>query len=195
MSIPVSIPATRQHRIHRIEHGHRSVTRGVVVHVMAGTLAGTLAWWTEEGHEPDGAHLCIGLKEAVQTADLNAVCWHAPGDNSHMAGAQDGNHQWIGIEHEGQGSDSRKTWIGRRKQRIMSANRCAWVLYHAELGAPQWNVNVAHHSDFPAGGHPCPGSGFPSDLYIAAAQRAYANLVRSKGKRWTRTPRPKALTR
>lgn len=188
-------PSTEQHRIARITHGTRSVTRGVVVHVMAGTLAGTLEWWKDTSHEADGAHLCIGLKKAVQTADLDAVCWHAPGDDIKIPGTQNGNHEFIGIEHEGQGYDSRKTWIKRRKQRIMSANRCGWICYNYKLGEPKWNFNVAHHSDFPLGAHPCPGMGFPDDLYIAAARRAYRNLQRSNGKRWTRIPRPKALVR
>lgn len=191
----IRVPNTELHIIPRIDHGDRPVTKGVVVHVMAGTLDGTLSWWAQTTHEADGAHLCIGLSKAVQTADLNAVCWHAPGDDVKIPGTQNGNHEFIGIEHEGQGSDSRATWIKRRKQRVLSANRCAWICYHYKLGVPEWNKNVAHHSDFPAGGHPCPGAGFPNDLYIQAAQRAYQNLVRSKGKRWTRIPLPKKLSR
>lgn len=190
-----TVPSTKQHRIKRIDHGHRGTTRGVVIHVMAGTLAGTLSWWADTSHEADGAHLAIGLKEAVQTADLDAICWHAPGDDVKIPGTQNGNHEFIGFEHEGGGLDDRKTWIKRRKQRVMSANRCAWVCYHYHLGEPEWNKNVGEHSDFPAGGHPCPGPGFPKDLYIKAAQRAYKNLVRSRGKRWTRTPRPAIFSR
>lgn len=191
----VRAPNTELHLIPRISHGTRTTTKGVVIHVMAGTLAGTLAWWPRTDHEADGAHLCIGLSKAVQTADLDAVCWHAPGDDYKIPGTQNGNHEFIGIEHEGGGLDDRKTWIKRRKQRVLSANRCAWICYHYHLGEPEWNRNVAHHSDFPAGGHPCPGPGFPNDLYIAAAQRSYKNLVRSKGKRWTRIPLPKKLSR
>lgn len=193
--LSTQLPASTQHRIARIEHGTRTTTRGVVLHVMDGTLAGTLSWWADTSHEADGAHICVGLKEVVQTAGLNTVCWHAPGDNTHMQGVQDGNHEWIGIEHEGHGLDSPREWVRRRKQRIMSANRCAWICYHARLGEPEYNVNVARHSDFPAGGHPCPGDGFPMALYILAARRAYRNLERSGGTRWTRTWRPKALAR
>lgn len=184
-----ALPNTEQHHIERIWRGTRKETKGVVIHVMDGTLTGTLAWWGQEGHEPDGAHVCIGLRKAVQTADLDALAWHAPGDDVHMPGQQDGNHQFIGIEHEGTGKDSRLRWRLRRLQRVLSANRCAWILYHYDLGVPEWNVNVALHSDFPAGAHECPGPGFPKDLYIRAAQRAYRNLSRSKGKRWTRLPR------
>lgn len=194
-TLPATLPATRQHRIDRIAHGTRTSTLGVVIHVMDGTLAGTLSWWGESGHEADGAHICVGLSEVVQTANLHAICWHAPGDDVRIKGLQSGNLQFIGIEHEGGGKDSRATWITRRKQRVMSANRTAWICYHAHLGEPAWDVNVTEHVDFPVGGHPCPGPGFPRDLYIKAARRAYRNLQRSGGRRWTRTPRPKALTR
>lgn len=188
-------PATEKHLIQRINHGTRDRTEGVVVHVMAGTLAGTLSWWERADHEADGAHLCFGLSRAVQTAPMMAVCWHAPGDDAQIPGSQNGNYGWVGFEHEGGGTDSRLKWILRRKQRIMSANRCAWVCFKGGLGKPEYGKNVAKHSDFPQGGHPCPGPGFPMDLYIRAAQRAYANLVRSNGRRWTRTPRPRLLAR
>jgi N-acetyl-anhydromuramyl-L-alanine amidase AmpD len=179
------LPSTRQVRIPEIDHGRRATTKGVVVHVMAGTLAGTLSWWRQPGHEADGAHICVGLKEAVQTADLDAVCWHAPGAATTRPGVS-GNSEFVGIEHEGGGDDSYLKWLLRRKQRVMSANRCAWVLYHYECGAPQWGYNVLPHSAFPAGRHACPGSSFPKTLYMAAVKRAYRNLQRSNGRYWTR---------
>ncbi len=183
-----SLPNTRQVHIPVIEHGQRSRTRGVVVHVMAGTLAGTLTWWRQggtPGHEADGAHICIGLNEAVQTADLDAVCWHAPGPTPMRAGVN-GNHDFVGIEHEGQGNDSFTKWVLRRKQRKLSANRAAWVLYHYGCGAPKWGYNVLPHSAFPKGGHPCPGPGFPRRLYMLAVKRAYRSLELSGGRRWSR---------
>jgi N-acetyl-anhydromuramyl-L-alanine amidase AmpD len=181
------VPNTEQHIIPRINHGRRETTKGVVIHVMDGTLEGTLSWWNQSGHEADGAHLCIGKTKAVQTADLDAVCWHAPGDDATKAGKQNGNHEYVGIEHEGTGTDSRTTWILRLRQRRLSANRAAWICYHYGLGRPSFvSGTLALHSDFPQGGHPCPGPGFPKDLYAKAAQRAYKNLVRSKGKKWTR---------
>lgn len=191
----IPLPNTEQFRIKLIDHGRRTVTKGVIIHAMDGTLDGTLSWWSQKGHEADGAHVCIGLKRAVQTADLDAICWQAPGDDVKIPGAQDGNHQYVGIEHEATGTDSRQTWIKRRRQRILSANRCAWICYRYNLGLPEWNKNVALHSDFPAGKHNCPGPGFPKDLYIKAAQRAYKNLTSSRGKRWTRIPLPKRFSK
>jgi N-acetyl-anhydromuramyl-L-alanine amidase AmpD len=181
------VPNTPSYFIPRINHGTRTTTKGVVLHVMDGTLAGTLAWFAQDGHEADGAHLCIGKKDAVQTADLDAVVWHAPGDNSHQAGIQNGNHEYVAIEHEGKGTDSRAKWVFRVRQRRLSANRAAWTCYHYGLGMPSFVTGtLVLHSDFPQGRHACPGPGFPKDLYAKAAQRAYKNLVRSKGKKWTR---------
>jgi hypothetical protein len=75
------------------------------------------------------------------------------------------------------------------KQRKMSANRAAWVLYHYDCGAPKWGHNVVPHCAFPAGRHPgCPGPNFPRLLYMAAVKRAYRNLQLSRGKRWTLLP-------
>jgi hypothetical protein len=182
-----TLPATHQQHIDAIAHGRRTTTLGVTIHVMAGTLAGTLSWWPQPAAKGYGAHLCVGLEESVQTADLDAVCYHAPGDNVLHPGRQDGNHQFVGIEHEGRGDDSKLTWARRRKQRKMSANRAAWILHHYGCGAPVWGVNVVPHAGFPLGGHPgCPGPNFPRTLYMLAVRRAYRNLQRSGGRRWTR---------
>jgi hypothetical protein len=180
------LPNTRLHQISAVEHGLRTTTKGVTVHVMAGTLAGTLSWWPQPRAKGTGAHVAVGLDEAVQTANLDAICWHAPGDDVLAPGVQNGNHEFVGIEHEGRGSDSYLTWLRRRKQRRLSANRAAWILYHYGCGSPRWGVNVVPHSAFPLGGHPsCPGAHFPRRLYMLAVKRAYRNLRRSGGQRWT----------
>ena len=153
---------------------------------MDGSLEGSISWWRRPGNKI-GAHICIDNKKAVQTADLDAVCWHAPGDNMAQAGSQLGNSQFIGIEHAGFGHDSYTRWLARRKQRVMSANRTAWILYHYKCGKPKWGVNVVRHSNFSGTTHrSCPGKSFPYRLYMLAVNRAYRNLVKSKGKKWTR---------
>jgi hypothetical protein len=180
------LPATVQERKPLLDHGRRSETLGVAIHVMAGTLAGTLSWWENPECKGLGAHVAIGLNRAVQTADLDALCYHAPGDNVLDPGLQSGNRQFVGIEHEGGGLDSYVTWLRRRKQRRMSANRAAWILHHYNCGAPKWGHNVVPHSAFPLGRHACPGPHFPRRLYMLAVKRAYRNLQQSGGQRWTK---------
>jgi N-acetyl-anhydromuramyl-L-alanine amidase AmpD len=143
---------------------------------MDGTMSGTLSWWGRRGNRV-GAHLCIGKSgTVVQTADLDQVCYHVPG----------GNTYWVGIEHEGWGGQSKATWLARRKQRVVSANRTAWICYHYGLGQPTWGRNIRKHSDFGTTHPHCPGRNFPKALYQAAARRAYRNLVKSKGRSWSR---------
>lgn len=180
-------PNTYQHRIAKLEHGKRYRTRGVVIHVMDGpTIAGAISWWSRAGNRV-GAHLCVDNSKAVQTADLDAICWHAPGDNMADPGKQSGNSEFVGIEHTGYGTDSYMRWLLRRKQRVLSANRTAWVLYHYRCGVPKWGHNVVRHSEFSRTDHKnCPGKSFPVKLYMAAVNRAYKNLVKSRGKKWTR---------
>lgn len=181
------LPNTKQHHIHQLEHGRRYRTRGVVIHVMDGTgYDGLLSWWGRRGNKV-GAHVAIFKDFAVQTADLDQICYHAPGDNMADPGVQSGNYEFIGIEHAGYGTDSMARWLLRRKQRVLSANRCAWILYHYRCGVPKWGHNVVRHSEFSRTTHKnCPGKGFPVILYMAAVNRAYRNLVKSRGKSWSR---------
>jgi hypothetical protein len=187
MTLPAMLPDTTQHRIAALDHGKRTETLGVVIHVMEGTLLGTLSWWADARDKGIGAQVCIGANgQSVQTADLNSVCYHAPGDDSARIGAQSGNHEYVGIEHEGTAEQSKLTWIRRRRQRKASANRAAFILYYGRCGKPKWGFNVVPHRDFPEGGHPnCPGPNFPTLLYMRAVKRAYRNLENSGGQYWT----------
>lgn len=182
------LPSTRQHRISKLEHGLRRSTKGVVIHVMDGTLTGTLAWWARPANVPAiGAHVAIGKSEAVQTANLDAICYHAPGDNMVEPGIQFGNSSFVGIEHEGGGFDSKAKWLGRSKQLSLSANRTAWILYHYKCGRPKWNHNVVRHANFSGTTHKnCPGAGFPVWPYMVLVHAAYARLVATKGRTWSK---------
>lgn len=186
-----SVLNTRQHRIPKIEHGRRPRTRGVVVHVMDGYFSYITTWFSRRDNRKGiGTHLAVGLKsgDVVQMADLDAICYHAPGDNMADPGQQSGNYEFVGIEHEGFGTQSMARWVARRTQRVLSANRTAWILYHYHCGAPKWGHNVVRHSEFSRTTHRmCPGPGFPTLLYMAAVKRAYRNLVNSRGRTWNRT--------
>lgn len=164
------------------DHGTRRLTVGVVIHDIEGSAEGAESWFHNPRCGGVGAHVIVGLSKVVQVVDLDNKCWHAVAANA----------GWIGIEHEGRSTDSRETWIKRRLQRKLSANRTAWICWKYKLGQPTWGENVRSHSSGGEawGNHDDPGPGFPRDLYIAAARRAYRNLVASKGKRWTRLPSP-----
>lgn len=172
----VWLPNTPRHLERNIAHGKRPKTRGVVIHTIEGSDEGAISWFANPQAGGVGAHIVIGHTppRAVQLADLDMMCWHAKGANSDT----------IGIEHEGRASDSRFTWIKRRTQRKLSANRTAWICWHYKLGEPRHHHNVWGHVDFPAGGHHDPGPGWPWTLYMLAARRAYRKLVKSHGKKW-----------
>jgi N-acetyl-anhydromuramyl-L-alanine amidase AmpD len=175
----VVLPNTRQSYESQVVHGKRARTKGVVIHTIEGTDEGAVSWFANPSAGGVGAHIVVGHAppRVVQLCDLDAVCWHAVGANS----------EYIGIEHEGCAADSKVTWMRRRKQRILSANRVAYICWHYGLGTPRKGFNVFGHIDFPRGGHHDPGPGFwVGGLYMAACRRAHKNLQRSNGRRWTR---------
>lgn len=169
------LPNTPLQNISRIDHGKRRSTRGVVIHVADAPGTSNIANWFKDPRAGGvGAHVAVGSKNVVQFCDLDAICWHAPGANAN----------WVGIEHTGTGTQSAATWLARRTQRKLSANRTAWILYHYRCGKPKWGTNIRRHSTFGGGHTNCPGKSFPVRFYMAAVNRAYRNLVRSRGKTW-----------
>jgi hypothetical protein len=171
------LPNTPLQNISRISHGRRPSTRGVVIHVADAPGTSNIEnWFKDPRAKGVGAHVAVGVDNVVQFTDLGAVCWHAPGANTN----------WVGIEHVGTGTQSKARWVARRKQRVLSANRTAWILYHYKCGTPKWGGNVRRHSEFGGGHTNCPGKSFPVTLYMAAVNRAYRNLVKHKGKTWVR---------
>jgi N-acetyl-anhydromuramyl-L-alanine amidase AmpD len=170
------LPNTGRRPTPEIVHGTRSSTRGVVIHTIEGSDEGAISWFRNPQAGGVGAHVVIGANPpvAIQLCDLDAKCWHAAG----------ANETTIGIEHEGKASDSKWTWVKRRTQRKLSANRTAWICWHYKLGQPRKGHNVWGHVDFPAGGHHDPGKGWPWVLYMAACRRAYRKLQASHGRKW-----------
>lgn len=161
-------------------HRRRQIDR-VIVHVTEGSFDSAVSWFNNPSNpEHTGAHLVVGKSklrsQLLQCADLDSYC----------NGAINANQNGVQIEHEGKASQSRLLWIAHRWQRKASANRAAWVCYHYGLGVPTFGKNLFGHHDIPGNDHTCPGTNFPRDLYQAAARRAYANLVRSGGRKWTR---------
>lgn len=181
-----ALPSARQHRIHKLEHGRRGRTRGVVIHVMDGTVAGTLSWWARSANVKGiGAHVCVNAAQVVQTADLDAICYHAPGDNEQQPGLQLGNSEFVGIEHEGTGTMSSFRWLSKPRMLMRSANRTAWILHHYKCGEPKWRKNVVRHSAFSRTSHSnCPGKHFPYRTYMRLVKRAYKKLKKTHGRSW-----------
>ncbi|MEU7431097.1 peptidoglycan-binding protein [Streptomyces sioyaensis] len=102
----------------RTKGGQRSV-RGVVLHIMQGTLDGSDSWFRNTEAEAS-AHFGVGtdgrIYQWVDTAD--------------RAWAQaDGNRDWLSIEHEGHAGDKLTD-----KQLAATARIVAWM--HAEHGVP-----------------------------------------------------------
>lgn len=172
------VPATKWHPTPRAWHGTRGAPKNCVIHTIEGTADGAMSWFNSLANpEHTGAHLVIGRKQAYQLAELETLMYHAIGDN--QAG--------VGLEHEGFASQTHASWVSNalRKQLRMSANRVGWICYHYKLGEPKRYKNVFGHVDLPGNDHTDPGKGFPWSFYMWLCRRAYKNLVKSGGKRWT----------
>lgn len=177
----VRIPNTAWHHNALVEHGRRRETRGVCVHTIEGTDEGAEAWFKNRQARGIGAHIIIGQEKnrTVQVASLSEKCWHAK---------DFGNAYLVGIEHEGFARYSKTEWLKKKNRKLLraSANRCAYILWYYKLGAPKRHHNVFGHVDVPGNDHTDPGRGWPWWFYLWLVGRAYRNLVKSNGKRWSR---------
>jgi N-acetyl-anhydromuramyl-L-alanine amidase AmpD len=173
------LPGTTFHDNVLLAHGKRPGTKGVVIHTIEGTDEGAEAWFANRQSKGVGAHVIIGQEKSrtIQTTDLDNECWHAVGANSYF----------VGIEHEGFASYSKIAWLKTVNRKLLraSANRTAWICWHYKLGQPSKGKNVFGHADFPAGGHHDPGKGWPWVFYMMLCRRAYKNLTKTNGRKWS----------
>lgn len=168
------LPETRHVPYPNLDHGPREHTKGIVLHVNAGTFDGTLEFFksTPQGV---GAHIEVGngSQGVVQMVALDRKCYHAVDANSYT----------IGIEHAGFGAKA-SDWP--ENEIHLSANRAAWILHRFNLGRPVrgkvnaetgeiLSGNIFYHSDGGAawGGHACPGAFFPWTEWHALCEAAY----------------------
>lgn len=171
----VWVPYTLPHYLPAIDQGPRPATRGIVIHVNAGTYDGTISWFTGgSGGTGVGAHMEIGGHghPPVQFLPLDHKAWHAGSANADT----------IGIEHVGYGSSAAE-WEKTNFNMIgNSAYRAAWILRHFGLGPPDISLtdgakgNVWPHAcgGTAWGGHPlCPGEFFPWQLWEQECAKAY----------------------
>jgi hypothetical protein len=187
------VPQTIEGYAAVLDHGVRSETNGIVIHVNDGYYHGTIGFFTNGQPEPYGsegvgAHFEMGgtnnkLQPPYEDGDpyqflpLNAVAWHAVNANGTT----------IGIEHAGFGWSTAE-WETEHYNMIgNSAYRAAWILRRYGLGPPDIQEhdttkgNVWPHAAGGAswGGHECPASTqngvdyFPWDLWETYCKRAY----------------------
>lgn len=150
-----------------LDHGYRSKTQGVVIHVNAGYFEGTIDWFRGGGSQGVGAHFEVGNHEegVVQFLPLDRVAWHAVEANAFT----------IGIEHAGFGR--RSEWEVDNLLEL-SAKRCSWILHRYGLGAPKLDHNIWPHSygGEKWGGHfDCPGKEFPWTQYLEMVKFNYTH--------------------
>lgn len=132
------------------EGGSMSSIRGVVLHIMEGTLTGTDSWF-HNSQAQASSHFGTGKDGRLwQWVDSSRVAWAEAA----------GNSAWISIENEGHGGD---------RLTDDQLDRCAQVLAwaHTEYGVPLQSTSstsgrgLGHHSMGGSawGGHTsCPGS-------------------------------------
>ncbi|MFJ2029415.1 N-acetylmuramoyl-L-alanine amidase [Streptosporangium sp. NPDC087985] len=129
--------------------GGQVEVRGVVIHIMAGTLAGTDSWFRNPAAQAS-SHFGTGKQGAL-------VQWVDTKDRSWTQAL--GNRSWISIENEGKGGDELTD-----AQLDANARVLAWA--HTEHGVPlqladdPTGYGLGHHSmgGIPWGNHPhCPG--------------------------------------
>ena len=157
------LPGTTRHPIAILDHGPRRETKGVVIHVNAGTFDGTISWFSG-GSGGVGAHVEIGADRVYQLVDLDHVAWHAVEANAFS----------VGFEHAGYGR-TESEWLNAGHELAYSANRASWVLHKHGLGAPKYGENVWPHSwgGVAWGNHDCPGAAFPWKVWLSMCSDAY----------------------
>lgn len=128
----------------------------IVIHVMEGTLAGSVAWFKTPGRPvPTAAHYLVGADGSiVQMVPDEKKCFHAGND--------DVNNRSIGIELEGYTAKS----AGFGDAMLASAAKVTAILC-AKYGIPLDRAHVVGHSEVPRATHTDPGPGFAWDRFMA----------------------------
>lgn len=158
-------------------HGRGCDKRYAVIHdTEGGDVRSVEAWFRGgSGGQGTGAHMIVDDQRVVQIAPLDALLYHAPG----------GNTNGVGFELCGYASYSKLQWRARRKQRLQTARRVAWLCYVNGWGQPRRGRNVFAHGDFPPpNDHTDPGPNFPWGIFMSACRRSYKKLQRSHGRKW-----------
>jgi hypothetical protein len=168
-----------------LDHGPRSVTHGIVIHVNAGWFDGTKSFFTNGLNEPYGsqgvgAHFELGGGSRTpvygdgppyQFLSVDRVAWHAV----------DANGFAPGIEQAGFGASTHEWEVTHFNVVGNAAYRTAWMLHRFNLGPPHISLtnpnvgNIWPHScgGMSWGGHDCPGPNYPWALFEKYCNTAY----------------------
>jgi hypothetical protein len=153
--------------------GGQDSVRGVVIHIMAGTLAGTDSWFRNSAAQAS-SHFGTGKAGALyQWVDTADRAWAQAG----------GNRDWLSVENEGKGGDSLTS-----EQMDKCAAVLAWA--HKTYGVPlqlasgTTGKGLGYHAMGGAawGGHTsCPGTKIVAQLgEILARAKKLAGVVPPK---------------
>jgi|HubBroStandDraft_2_1064218.scaffolds.fasta_scaffold124695_1 N-acetylmuramoyl-L-alanine amidase len=142
----------------------------IVIHIMAGTAAGTDAWFGDPKAQVSAHYGITKTGEIHQYVKEVDTAYHAGihGADFARATAQvvkdrpgvNPNQYSIGIEHEGQAGDVWPEAMLRASRALVKQCATTW-----NIPLDRYHV-VGHHEIYP--GHSCPGPSVSMDAYVAA---------------------------
>lgn len=136
----------------------------VVIHIAAGTLRGTAAWF-QNPEAKVSAHFTVGADGTViQSVSEKNTAFHA---GPVPPGQPDMNPRSIGIEHEGFQNPA-KPWVPTDAQLDATAQLVAGICQRHGIPVDRTHL-IGHNEVFPgraARAH-CPGKGWPWDRFLA----------------------------
>lgn len=151
---------------YRRGRGGVPVTR-VIIHVAAGYLRGTAAWFQNE-KAGVSAHYTVGsLGDVIQSVGEHDTAFHA---GTVPPGQPDMNMRSIGIEHEGWHTAA-GFWKPTEAQLATTAELVAGICRRHGIPADRQHI-LGHNEVNPArtDRKNCPGPGWPWDRFIALVQ-------------------------
>ncbi|MYS34940.1 N-acetylmuramoyl-L-alanine amidase [Streptomyces sp. KhCrAH-43] len=162
------MPGAEWRPVRNFTQGGQDSVRGVVVHIMAGTLEGSQAWFNNAAAQAS-SHFGTGkagaLRQWVDTAD--------------RAWAQSaGNRTWLSVENEGQGGDAlTDAQLDRNAQVLAWAHEKYDVPLRLATGPDDRGLGYHAMGGAGWGGHTsCPGARIVAQLpeIVARAKRLVA---------------------
>lgn len=159
-----------------VDSPHRSAgsftPEGIVLHFMAGTYNGSISWFQNPQSRVSAHFLVARDGRRTQMVPLPDPDGEGPRDGRYKAWhCKGGNGRYIGIEHEGNGTES--DWT--EEMLSASAEIAAYVcnVYGIPIQGPPaapgerlWFTGIGGHDNVPDNDHTDPGSNFPWEYYL-----------------------------